>query len=105
MMNTAFASAIDALFGDPHLSRDIIYTSDGGAPAPVRAILRRPDEVNGFGETRLWSETTRLDLRTTEVQNPRPGDTIEIDGQTLVVQGEPMRDSERLIWTLDLRPA
>lgn len=103
-MNTAFVSAVDALFGDPHLARDIVYTADGGAPALVRAILRRPDEVTGFGETRLWSETTRLDLRASEVQNPRPGDTIEVDGQMLVVQGEPVRDPERLIWTLDVRP-
>jgi hypothetical protein len=28
-----------------------------------------------------------------------------LDSHTLVVQGEPVRDRERLVWTLDARPA
>ena len=78
---TAFAAALDALFADAHLARDVVYTAEGGAPSLVRAILRRPDDVTGFGEARIWSETTRLDLRLSEVANPRPGDRIEIDGE------------------------
>ena len=101
---SAFEVALDALFADTHLGRDVIYTADGGAQTLVRAIMRRPDDVTGFGETRIWSETTRLDLRTSEVQNPKPGDRIEIDGEAFLIQGEPVRDRERLIWTLDLRP-
>jgi hypothetical protein len=27
-----------------------------------------------------------------------------LDGETFVVQGEPVRDRERLVWTLDKRP-
>ena len=81
------------------------HTADGGAPIPVRVVTRRPDEITGFGEARLWSETTRVDLRVAEVPNPRPGDRIEIDGEAVVIQGEPVRDRERLVWTLDLRPA
>src|SRR5690606_32245646 len=102
---TAFAAALDTLFADAHLARDVVYTADGGAPALVRAILRRPDDVTNFGEARLWSETTRLDLRLAEVANPRPGDRIEIEGEAFLIQGEPVRDRERLVWTLDLRPA
>ncbi|MCB1352091.1 MAG: hypothetical protein KDK03_05085 [Rhodobacteraceae bacterium] len=49
---TAFAAALDALFADAHLARDVVYTAAGGAPALVRAILRRPDDVTGFGEAR-----------------------------------------------------
>jgi hypothetical protein len=102
---TAFATALDALFADAHLARDVVYTAEGGAPSLVRAILRRPDDVTGFGEARIWSETTRLDLRLAEVANPRPGDRIEIDGEAFLIQGEPVRDRERLVWTVDLRPA
>lgn len=102
---TAFAAALDALFADTHLARDVVYTAEGGAPSLVRAILRRPDDVTSFGEARLWSETTRLDLRVTEVAAPRPGDRVEIEDEAYLVQGEPVRDRERLIWTLDLRPA
>jgi hypothetical protein len=67
--------------------------------------MRRADEITGFGEARLWSETTRVDLRVAEAANPRPGDRIEIDGEGFLIQGEPMRDRERLVWTVDLRPA
>ena len=101
---SAFEVALDALFTDTQLGRDVIYTADGGAQTLVRAIMRRPDDLTSFGETPIWSETTRLDLRTSEVQNPKPGDRIEIDGEGFLIQGEPVRDRERLIWTLDLRP-
>jgi hypothetical protein len=54
---------------------------------------------------RLWSETTRVDLRVAEVASPRPGDRLEMDGNAFLIQGEPVRDRERLVWTVDLRPA
>jgi hypothetical protein len=50
------------------------------------------------------SETTHFDLRVSEVVTPRPGDRLILDGETFVVQGEPARDRERLVWTLDARP-
>jgi len=71
----------------------------------VRAVARRADAVTDFGDARLWSETMRMDLRVAEVANPRPGDRIEIDGDTFLIQGEPVRDRERLVWTVDLKPA
>lgn len=104
-MPHALSLALDALFSDAHLARDVVYTADGGGPVLVRAILRRPDDVTGFGEARIWSETIRLDLRVAEVPTPRPGDRIEIDGEAYLIQGEPVRDAERLVWTVDLRPA
>ena len=102
---TAFAAALDALFADAHITRDVVYTAEGGTPVLVRAVPRRPDDVTGFGDARIWSETTRLDLRVVEVPAPRPNDRIEIDGAAFLIQGEPVRDRERLVWTLDLRPA
>jgi hypothetical protein len=102
---TAFADALEALFADAHLAEEAVYTAAGGSPQLVRVVTRRPDEVTGFGEGRLWSETTRLDLLVSEVSQPRPGDRIEIDGEPFLIQGEPTRDRERLIWTVDLRPA
>ena len=104
-MTSVFASAMDALFADPNIGVEAIYTSDGGAPVLVRAVVRRADAVSEFGDARLWSETTRIDLRVAEVANPRPGDRIEIDTEAFLIQGEPVRDRERLVWTVDLRPA
>ena len=36
-MTSVFASAMDALFADPNIGVEAIYTSDGGAPVLVRA--------------------------------------------------------------------
>ena len=102
---TAFAAAIDGLFADSNIARDAIYIVDGGAPQLVRVVTRRADDTTSFGDARLWSETTRVDLRVAEAPAPRPGDRIEIEGEAFLIQGEPMRDRERLIWTVDLRPA
>lgn len=102
---SAFAAALDVLFTDANIGRAAIYIAEGGTPHLVRVVPRRADEVTSFGDARLWSETTRLDLRVTEVQNPRPGDRIEFEGEAFLIQGEPVRDRERLVWTVDLRPA
>ena len=102
---SVFAAAVDLLFTDQNIGREAIYTSDGGTPALVRVVSRQADAITDFGEARLWSETTRIDLRVTEVPAPRPGDRLEIGGDAFLIQGEPVRDRERLVWTVDLRPA
>ena len=102
---SAFSAALDTLFGDPNIASTATYEPAEGDPFPVRVIARRADTVTEFGGGRLWSETTRLDLRVSEVASPRPNDRIVIDGEAFVVQGEPVRDRERLIWTIDVRPA
>jgi hypothetical protein len=102
---TGLKAAIDALFADPNLARDATYQPVDGDPFPVRVIPRRADAVTAFGDTRLCSETARFDLRVGAVAEPRPGDRIVLGDEAFVVQGEPMRDRERLVWTLDTRPA
>lgn len=104
-MPDAVSVALAALFADPNIGRDAVYMADGGAPVLVRIVARRADAVTDFGGARLWSETTRVDLRVAEVPAPRPGDRIEIESDAFLIQGEPVRDRERLVWTVDLRPA
>jgi len=101
----AFAIGMDALFADDSIATDAIYTAGGGAPILVRVVARRADSITGFGEAKLWSETQRFDLRVGEVATPRPGDWLEINGEAFLIQGEPVRDAERLIWTIDVHPA
>ena len=72
----------------------------------MRVIARRPDTIVGFGETRIHAETAIFELRASDVASPLPGDQLTVSGDSLVVQGEPeRRDPDRLVWTLDLRPA
>ena len=101
---SAFSAALDALFADDNIAREAVYTPEGGPTVSIRVVIRRADDVSSFGDARIWSETTRVDLRVAEVSAPRPGDRIEIDGDAFLIQGEPVRDRERLVWTVDLRP-
>ena len=106
MAASAFAAAIDTLFADPNIATHAAFSAGGVDPAVlVRVIIRQPDRVGTFGATRIATATTMLDIRTSEVAAPAEGDTIEMDGTVYVIQGEPMRDAERLVWTLDTRPA
>jgi hypothetical protein len=98
---TAFQGAV-ATFA---LGIDAVYTPQGGEPAPVRVIARRPDTIVGFSETRIHAETATFELRASEVANPRFGDQLTVGGETFVVQGGPERqDPDRLVGTLDARP-
>jgi hypothetical protein len=101
---TVFTGAIDALFADPNLGADAIYRAGGAGEAiTLRAIIRQPDRVGTFGETRIATETTIFDIRTSDIATPAEGDTIEMHGIVYVIQGEPIRDAERLIWTMEAR--
>ena len=102
---TAFAVALDALFADVNLGLDATWYPAGGAPVPVRVIRKAPDEVTAFGSAQILSETTLVDVRVSEMANPKPGDGISIGVENFVIQGEPRRDRDRLIWTLELVPA
>jgi hypothetical protein len=100
---SVFAEAIDDLFADPNLARDAVWQPGGtGAPVTVRIVLRRPDRIGGFGETRLVAAASVVEVRTAEVATLAQGDVFDIDGDSFVVQGEPVRDGERLVWTAEL---
>jgi hypothetical protein len=101
---TVFQGAVDATFAA--FGIDAVYTPAGGEPVSVRVIAKRPDTIVGFGETRIHAETATFELRASEVANPRPDDQLIVNGQTFAIQGEPeRRDPDRLVWSLDVRPA
>jgi hypothetical protein len=102
---SAFAAAIDALFSDPNLGAYASYRVAGEDPAvPVRAIARQPDLTGPFGDTRVHSATAMLDIRISDVAVPAEGDTIQLGSTVYVIQGAPVRDTERLVWTVEARP-
>jgi len=102
----AFMGAIDDLFANPDIARDVVWRPRGiGDGIPVRAIVRRPDRNAEFGDTAVHTATAVFEVRVSEVPAPAEGDTISLDGETFVVQGEPVRDAERLVWAIDTRPA
>jgi hypothetical protein len=99
-----FAGAVNATFAA--FGIDALYRPTGGEPVSVRVIARRPDTIVGFGDARIHAETATFEVRASEVASPRPGDQLLLDGETFLVQGEPdRRDPDRLVWSLDVRPA
>lgn len=97
---------IDQLFTDPVLSKPATYLAFGTTtPYPVRVIPKQPDTVVGFGEAQLHVSTTLFDIRCLDIPEPSTGDQIVFEGQTYVIQSEPIADRERLVWTLNVRPA
>ena len=101
-MPGAFAAALDALFSDPNIGRDAIWRVGGAGPGvPVRVVLRRPDVIASFGDTRIVTPAMLADLLVSQAPDIAEGDTIEAGGELFLVQGEPVRDAERLVWTIE----
>jgi len=44
-------------------------------------------------------------VRVRELPNPRPQEQILIGDEAFLIQGEPVRDRDRLIWTIEAAPA
>ena len=63
----------------------------------------------GSSETRtskrMVSETFRCDVRVTDLPAPRPDEQILFGDETFLIRGEPIRDRDRLIWTIEATPA
>jgi len=97
---TAFADALDDLFADPNMGVTVSYQG-----RPVRALVRRPDRDLEFSDITIHTATAVFEVRRREVSAPQAGDVIVHDGDSFVVQGEPRLDAERLVWTLNTRPA
>jgi hypothetical protein len=103
---SAFAEAVEVLFADPNIARDAVWRSgDAGPGMAVRVVVRMADRLGSLGATRIASDTATFDLRVSEVATPAAGDSIELDGIRYLIQGEPLRDPERLVWTVEARPA
>ena len=102
---SALADALGLLFLDTNLSVEIWHRDSEGQFTRARGILRRPDEITEFGAARLLSDTTRIDVRVADILEPRPQEQILIGEETFLIQGEPRRDRERLIWMIELTPA
>ena len=102
----AFATAVDRIFADRNMAVDATWFAGGTGPGvAIRIIRKSPDEITPFGAGRILSETTVLEARVSDVPSPASGDLIQIGSDDFVVQGEPKRDRERLIWTLNTRTA
>ena len=94
-----FSDAVDALFADPGLAEDALWSAGGiGAGIAVCVIRKTPDEVIGFGSSRAILRAVIIAVRRSEVAALASGDTVEIDGTVFDIIAEPRRDSLGLVW-------
>lgn len=101
---SAFDLAAKAIFADANMASDAIYRVGGlGVGTTVRAIRRAPDRAATFGDGRFLTDTVLLDVRVVDAPSLNMGDTLEIGGVVYEVRAEPMRDTERLIWTAEVK--
>lgn len=102
---TVFAAVMDRIYANPSMAVAALRISASiSDERPIRVIRRDPDRITEFGAGRFVSDTMLMDVRVSDLPEPRPGDLIIIGADSFTIQGEPVRDRERLIWTLDLRP-
>lgn len=103
---SVFAAAMDRIFTHAAMAAPALWISaTTSEERPIRVIARAPDRITEFGAGRFVSDSMMVDVRVADLPTPHPGDLIVIGADSHVIQGEPLRDRERLIWTLDLRPA
>jgi hypothetical protein len=103
---SVFEAALGRIFGNPSMAVGALWISaTTSEERPIRVICRAPDRITEFGAARFVSDTMIVDVRVSDLADPRPGDLIVIGTDSFTIQGEPTRDRERLIWSLDLRPS
>jgi hypothetical protein len=104
-MANAFDVAMRAIFTDPNMATSALYRVGGWEQAKaVRILLRAPDEQQSWAASKLVSDTMVIEVQVAEVAEPLKGDTFEVGSQLYRVQGEPLRDGERLVWQAEVRP-
>jgi len=103
---TVFGAAMDRIYSNSSMAVAALWMSaTTSEERTIRVIRRAPDRITEFGAGRLVSDTMMVDVRAYDLPDPRPGDLIVIGADSFTIQGEPLRDRERLIWALDLRPS
>lgn len=99
---TAFSLAIQTLFNDRNVSRDAFFLPLMGSNKAVRVITRAPDIYQNIGQSVIETPSLVLEVQVADCPSIVPGDQFMVDGITYSVQGVPRRDSEQLVWQVDV---
>lgn len=80
--------------------QDVVFRTLGedarwsGVAGPVRVRFRTMDDLEGFGGGRIIVESTMIQVRRSEVETPRVGDTVTLDATGVIyrVTADPTLD-------------
>ena len=100
----AFRDAIRIIFADENMTVPAIWKPKGESrTVHLRAFRRSPDALSQFGESAIVSNQTVMDVMVEDAPTIAKGDLLIADNEWFLVQSEPIRERQRLVWTLDLR--
>lgn len=101
---TAFLAGVDAIYADRNMAADASWRVGGtGSPIAARVLMRKPDAVVGFGDTRITTVTVLIHVRASEVASPRENDTVTVGCDVYRLMGKPERDSLGATWRCEAR--
>ena len=101
---TAFAIAATAMFRDPNIAVDAVYRPGGtGAGVSIRVVFSSPDQLAAFGEGRFVTDTVLIAVCVADAPDLAESDTVEINGTLYTLRGAPIRDADRLVWSVEAR--
>lgn len=101
---TAFAADVAAIFDDV-LAVDANYLSQGLPPAvAVRVIPKRGDQISEFAQSSVVQSGFSLKAQVAQIADPMIGDIFVINGERYAVQGAPVRNARRTLWSIEVHP-
>ena len=98
---TQVARVLDEVFAI--FGKAIDYCPAEDETRQLMAIIKQPDIISEFGESRILSSSLIIEIRKAEAPIIQAGDGFIIDGITYQIQGEAIsHDPDNLIWRLEL---
>lgn len=101
MPTGVFVYALEAIFADPNIAEDAVWTSDGVGGTPVRVVRKQLAGITEFGSSRAVLPAILIEVRRSEAPDITEGDLIEIGQQTFRVIAPPLADSFGLVLTCE----
>jgi hypothetical protein len=100
------ADDLASFFDTEEWASSAVYRAGGtGDPVTVSVVPDLGTRRGDFQDVDVVQDGGTFRLRKSEVSAPGNGDTLELDGVTYTVQGEPELDIHGLIWLVQARPS
>ena len=98
MSSARFQKAINSVFH--HMGVNAQYVTLGSDPQSVRVILQQIDPLVELNDRPLVANHHQIDVRVSELAEPKRGDQFVINDQHYRIDDEPQLDQHRLIWRM-----
>ena len=102
MASAAMVAAVRAVFADPTIGVDAIYTPADGSGVPVRAIDQTKSVRTDLFGAAVASTGRMVELQKAEVGTPVRGDTVEIDATVWTINVDPKPVDDGLVWACEV---